>query len=155
MEDFFAASHEKNIEPSGQRDRSCDPFRSILAASTHRSPEDLRDRHAHERGYNIGTVIGVMAEQNALIPLLSMHDAHGVHMRKQNDRGSILRHLGMEDVRMPEVLVKTLKSFRILVQQMPNVGSWIVLSGNRKVHRHSCLTLFAVKRGLNYLCRRR
>ena len=82
--------------------------------------EDPRERHAQERGGDVGPVVDVLACSTR--PTGATHESHGVDVQQQDRRAELGRRDGIEDVGPSERQIERLGARGVLVKEVAEVS---------------------------------
>jgi hypothetical protein len=132
-QDLLATGAGDRREAGAQRQRLLRQLGPLRAAAGERRAEDARDRHAQERGADIGAVVDLLVEPWEAHA--AANQSYGVDVEQQRCRASLLARLRIEDVRLPERQRERLQPLRVLVQQVAEVGGRRACGRDRQQHR--------------------
>jgi hypothetical protein len=135
LEDFvqeaLAAAHGEGVEACLQRDRGGHEVGAVLALAVERRAEHLGDGDAEERRRDVGPVVDVGSQREAL---LAARQADGVDLQQQAGGAALLGGFGVEDVGRAESEVEGLEPVGALVEQVAEVGRRPVGGGDGQEH---------------------
>ena len=129
----LAAAAGKNGEPGDQRQGPFDHVWLVLTPTREGRSEDSRDRDAHERGCDVGSVVDVRIERSlAVTP--AAHEPDRIDIEQERGGAPFDRRFRIEDLRLAERQLDLLHPRRVLMQKESQVGRRLGGCGNGQEH---------------------
>src|SRR6185437_1547591 len=89
---------------------------------------------AEKRRSHVRAVVHILCEERTLLPIAAANHSDRIDIEQQRGSRALGRGLGIEDMDLAKAQVETLKSIRMLVEQVTEIAGGFMLGSDREQH---------------------